>query len=571
MASLAELVESLPLRFERECFLLSDTQVANLQATLASCSRQLRSSVNSRAAVNCLPPEILKLIFDHVVVQRWPRMALEPAWTSEYLSLDPADGCSLIPAITLAQVCQYWRGLVLRTPSLWRILHSTGSTELQDLLFERSAGAQLTVTVSYHVSPWLKSKLISDNGRVNVLSAQALQSNQVVDLVDFPAPMLQIASVQQSRRRHLGNAELLLFRGDAPRLFRLFLTNITWRPINAFAYLTQLYLRNCKWSQPLRSLAQLLGAAPNLVDLVLHHMDVVADDTDINTPRVRLDKLARFTLASTSSQAIRNVLRIVQLGLQTSVSVYGNSIYARDPHILDDIRRSKDNDAPYKFYLQHNLARRGEAHCILAGTSSAILCENMSLNVSKPSVRLGEHRACGIPQEVDTASIRDAWIIEPDTDDGLGFFPEDLLNILRRLANVETLTMVSPTFTLFTAALALSPTPDACQRLSSMHILFYGSSTTPAAVLESLVANQDLHVRNVTIGYLPGFKKLRVFMTEFDAHFDSVEYVSYTQVPRMDLPPACTVDPHSFWPRWPLSSWTKEIEKVTGVSRRRMR
>ncbi|KAH9931290.1 uncharacterized protein B0H18DRAFT_991005 [Fomitopsis serialis] len=574
MASLVELVEPLPLRFERECFLLSDTQVANVDAALASCSRQLRSLVNSRAAVNCLPPEILKLIFDHVVVHRWLRMAFEPAWTSEYLSLDPSNYSSVIPATT--QVCRYWRGLALRTPSLWRILDPTAPIELRDLLFERSAGAQLTVNVSYDVSPWLKSKLISDCGRVKELSAQALRASQVVDLVDFPAPMLQIASVEQSRRRQLGSAELLLFRGDAPRLFRLFLMNITWRPINAFGSLAQLYLRNCKWSQPLRSLAQLLCATPNLVDLVLHQMDVVADDTDINIPRARLVKLERLTLTLTSSTAIRNVLKIVQLGSQTSVSMYGDPHAARDPHILDDIRISKGmiNDAPYKFYLQHNLARAGKAHCILAGTSSAILCENMSIDVSENSVRLGEvdYYAFGFPQEADTSSIRDAWIIEPDKDDDddLGFFPEDMLNFLRRLANVESLTMLSPTFSLFTAALALSPTPDACKRLSSMHILFYGSSSAPALVLESLAADQDLHVRNVTIGYLPGFKNDRVFMTEFDAYFDSVEYVSYTQVPRMDLPPTCTVDPHSFWPQWPLSSWTREIEKVAGLSRRRM-
>ncbi|KAH9931303.1 uncharacterized protein B0H18DRAFT_991041 [Fomitopsis serialis] len=304
-------------------------------------------------------------------------------------------------------------------------------------------------------------------------------------------------------------------------------------------------------------------------------MDCLSEDEGIHLPKPRLGRLQRLTLSSTRSKSRRTIVRSIELGACTSVSMYGGSDL-RDPLILDDIQRSRGPRADQwsKIYLLRTRPRTapGTLRYVNPRQTHCVLCENMdivgaewkeTITTSEGSVQLVS--SVRIPAQVDTSLVREAWIIElsyHDEHSKLGFSSSDLVSLMRRMPALESLTMSDETLSRFCQSLMFAR-DTLCPRLSSVHILLNGCSSGPVSILRPLVAilrSLPRRVFKVKIGYLPGFKKERVYATEFDAFFDSVEYVSYTEMPHMEMPPVYRADPHSFWPSWPLPKWKSQLE-----------
>ncbi|KZT68483.1 hypothetical protein DAEQUDRAFT_328300 [Daedalea quercina L-15889] len=370
MMSLVDFVQTLPLKVRQEGFLLSESQLAKTAAVLESCSQQLKFVINSRTAVNRLPPEIFKIIFEHVSVYYHANKDSEPKANRGSLLISMCR--HLLPGLT--QVCHRWRDIALHTPSLWGYFDPSIPKNLRDLLRERAAGASLTVIIRTTLVPWLKNILDVDGARVKTLIANNLGWAHAPDVVDFPAPFLRFASIEQANDEAPDvRLSRSLFKGDAPRLSRLHLINISARLAGGpgtFNALTELYIRNPRWAYPLLSLSSILRATPNLIKLLFCDIRLTPCPTPDapNAPPsiVRLERLEHLEFTGTRSINVRSILKtLVLTGVRTSISLHSNVGFVQDASLLNDIQKAKGAhaDAFTTIYILQGIAPRYGAKC----------------------------------------------------------------------------------------------------------------------------------------------------------------------------------------------------------------
>lgn len=247
--------------------------------------------------INEIPPELLARIFWLCMSPfEGHKVFVWPFWWT---------GCSRVrktqELVPLAHVCKLWRDLALQTPLLWSSIDGTGGLSgpaFSDLsitagaplriltaglmVLERAASVPLNIFAMQCLHPSVQSICQNDSARIRELHLTCIdeKTETIRRLSDFPAASLEYAtfhptvftvSLRRSRHSHNPNT-ILLWRGQAPRLWIL-----TWQiciclPSNQFLSLTHLCIspvpdRTPRWGLP--DLLKLLYKCPALQELVL--------------------------------------------------------------------------------------------------------------------------------------------------------------------------------------------------------------------------------------------------------------------------------------------------------------
>ncbi|KZT67089.1 hypothetical protein DAEQUDRAFT_410414 [Daedalea quercina L-15889] len=222
----------------------------------------VQNARNRLTPINCLPSEILCMIFIHVVD-----------------SARPSSRHRLGQGLnTIQSVCQLWRRLALSCPTLWSAIEvndKTSADELQRLL-QRAGGVPLQVSAfgADHllqcIGP-LMDRMRTLEVTFGTCPVQDMEPSHRLAFLFKPAPLLEglHISADDDGQDHIMIPTL--FQNRAPRLSRLFLSQHFACTTNRFPNLTHLWLRAQYTFSPssLGDFLDFLEASPTLEQLVL--------------------------------------------------------------------------------------------------------------------------------------------------------------------------------------------------------------------------------------------------------------------------------------------------------------
>lgn len=241
-------------------------------ARLIDLHNSLQSLRSVISPIRNLPPELLAHIFSF-----FPDPTPSSFLPERQLSSHPYYW------LPITQVCQYWRDVALRHPSLWTIIDSS-DTSMAQVGLTRSGGAQVQVYLhdkvySSHISASLEGvefleTLASHSTRFREfhIQPQFRYGPTILSHFRHPAPNLKALTI--CLQLAMGETPLVLpklFSGNTPKLERLTLCNFSSWPDNCFKDLTHicLYEQTRFGRVPLEEFLDFLSFSSRLEELIL--------------------------------------------------------------------------------------------------------------------------------------------------------------------------------------------------------------------------------------------------------------------------------------------------------------
>ncbi|KAF7790645.1 hypothetical protein EIP86_001601 [Pleurotus ostreatoroseus] len=281
-----------------------------IRAELAHSLSRVQWLRNTQAPVNTLPPEILLAIFEEVGEMR--------------------------SALPLTHVCQYWRELALRNPSLWASIDFSPTDMLDDSSFpyeslKRSTGVPCQVSIDCKLNGVSDGKvwktLNSRCHEITRLHIGGLQDLRGIQQLNNQAPLLEELSIGAASvaidLRDDGHPLLsedlpLLFSGQTPSLRKLIVHYFTGL-VNRFASLTTLYIFHQSYSSPsdLLYLFSALQASSGLEIFSIEECGLkflnVNHISTTDMPIISLSHLHRLSFAECDPALTRSILYRLEL------------------------------------------------------------------------------------------------------------------------------------------------------------------------------------------------------------------------------------------------------------------
>ena len=287
-------------------------------------TRSVRSRRNALARISVLPPELLVRIF------RLHALEVPPC----------PGGLQKVGWIAVTHVCQHWRQVALGDSSLWaRITGFSPNTKWISEMLVRARNAPLIVDFAVTpVTEGVLSKFTPHIFRIRELRLCGLSLPQglfppnqgLLEICALEAPALEHFELGSSAPypvtfHQLGG--MTLFRGQAPKLRTLSLTNVTipWSRIPC-GQLTQLKIICSRGvsapSTPSPSdpnqLVDLLINSPDLEVLVLEFSLPAIPSQAPDGREIHLPRLSRLCLGGSTSR-IANLFKMLQLPSSTTL------------------------------------------------------------------------------------------------------------------------------------------------------------------------------------------------------------------------------------------------------------
>lgn len=250
------------------------------------------SQVHNRfPPVNKLPPEVLAMVFKHLMLRQEPRDIVNPP--------------DRITWPVVSRVCGYWRRTALYTPELWTVIqtpeHGTrGASSCREFaLLSLTRSGSLPLSVHHSDGDGDASETIKWEDilpflpRVQDLSLNCTTLDHM-GLLSSPAPMLQTFAAYVSD----ANRGLDLFGGwQTPRLETLFMFGSSaWQRLS-IRHLRRLVIADQTFHPPtIESLFHILSLNTRLEDLVLREIFCKIDE--LEEMREALAKMAPVGFSS---------------------------------------------------------------------------------------------------------------------------------------------------------------------------------------------------------------------------------------------------------------------------------
>lgn len=250
---------------------------------------------------------------------------------------------------SLVEVCRLWENIVVASPRLNAIIKFPMSRKEIQRAVKRAKDHPLTVLYSHdRPTPTRRMEIFIEEACRHSRSWRILKvsSNFIGELdglADVPTPLLEVCEVEGSVE---DDAEINLFRGEAPLLRRLALTavTITWDSAFFTSNLRSLEIITYNFQFPGAILA-LLAKTPRLVRLNCYTTDAMVDPGDVPLPssRVVLDDLTDFcfktgsraiALAALSNIQMRPFVRVVASAMHVSPTEIPTLLATQFAHAL---------------------------------------------------------------------------------------------------------------------------------------------------------------------------------------------------------------------------------------------
>ncbi|KAI0656852.1 hypothetical protein C8Q70DRAFT_319300, partial [Cubamyces menziesii] len=326
------LIKALPFAVECEMPFHSREQLSYATHTLARVATGINRHLNSLLPIDRLPPEILLIIFGHVMrSDKIHREHLQQGRRIENRRLRITRPLSAL--IGLTHVCKRWRDVALSAPALWTNIGGCGRREL-DAFVARSRSLPLFAHIVTESLADTAPVLAQHGGRMVRLDLTVVgeKPQYAPPALQFSAPLLQCLTIAFECQSHspLELFTTVLFRTGVSDLKALALIHVNnFIPRNHFPHLTHLYIgTGCGLAEPgsekatMCELFQLLANTPALQHLHLTGLfkwssiavpDAFIRAAVIPTGPIRLPALRSLTYTKGPTNFADRLLRLLEL------------------------------------------------------------------------------------------------------------------------------------------------------------------------------------------------------------------------------------------------------------------
>jgi len=370
----------------------------------------------------------------------------------------------------------------------------------------------------------------------------------LIDHLDFPAPNLEVLSLEDEQREEL-DALLVLFQGHVPRLRSLSLSGFISLPVMPFPSLTQLHLSKCSDARVIMPILNMLSGCPNLEDLVMDSPCFLLSDSRSSTDYVvPLLRLRRLVLENVADDTTQSLLPHLKLAANTAVRLLDAGFANRICEAISSL--------PVTQSLTKVCIRIDERSLAVTavGSASGVF---MKFPVYTYNVNPLDELSM-LPSMIPVAQVDELWILDERSSrnhPSRGFNSSVIYDWLLKMPNLKKLVVYDRSISTTIEPLARARNLGFCPDMLNiqLHILLHTESLAKIA-MEALFARQEEHgIEHLNLAYLPCYTGNR-FDSEVESHFDFVQYQDLKELPSMDMPALCTIEAHPLWPSWKLSA-----------------
>ena len=511
--------------------------------------------INADAAISHFPPELLSKIF-LICAALSPTDELDNRTRDQDQNhFECADN---LPWIAIAQVCRYWRSIVLGCGELWRRLVFS-SPEATSEMVRRSNGVPLIVQAEGYDGTLYENirMVISDMQRVSVLhlSFPPYHLQHILQELSATAPQLESFRLRTpsyyTRGRGILNFD---FSGDSfkmpdfiytpsLRLLELTRCNFSWKPL-PLCGLTHLELRKISPPPTIAQIISFLRGLPILNTLILEEAlpTFLPNDTspDNPPPRQLLRNLHALTLCG-NIDACSRFLKQLCYAPATAVTLKYDISSSSSPN-FGELLRAAESAATFgggDRLIRSLLVANGSGHLIFSHSATSL----SSSNVPRLTIIMGGQNY--FLRGVDSNHlVRSTVIVLPIAEVQMLYLSGGLLSIdwselLHHLPKIHTIHIRHAFPINFINLLAggveqtMGPRPVTVllPQLRSLWLTdvdFRASGCTPESFLACLrsraqvdSAIQDLHIQDCLCLYDREVEKMKEFVQDVD--WDEIE------------------------------------------------
>ncbi|OJT15575.1 hypothetical protein TRAPUB_6322, partial [Trametes pubescens] len=275
-----------------------DRYVRNLQDITRTALNQ------RRATLRALPPELLCMIFEHVLSMEQLVTAPDEMIWQGFIPMSEA-----LP--TLMQVCKLWRHLLQNFAFPWTVI----SDFEPDFAIQHSKQLPVSVLIDERDSQIVPH--LPDLGpRLRELFwGPRYTKARKADVLAFPAPQLEVLYLRNfdAHTGAIDQPSPMLFSGQTPKLCRLHLDGYTYLPGTEFTVLTHLCLEDIDLQLRFSAILRLLRQCPQLEHLAfIGQMPLHPDDPHPHPQHPSggaeiLPRLERLSFERVSPRFINNI------------------------------------------------------------------------------------------------------------------------------------------------------------------------------------------------------------------------------------------------------------------------
>ncbi|TFK93219.1 hypothetical protein K466DRAFT_658672 [Polyporus arcularius HHB13444] len=290
------LAEDLRIAVDEDIQTLSLHDLIELDLHTARIASVIRGRVNTHAAVNKLPDELLALIFEYALPWRNNGLHSRGYWKASHRS-------DMLARIPLTHVCRRWRTAAVGTATLWSIIDED-LNHLQDVFLDRSGDATIQALVRYTIDRPTGTHIARHAERLNDLFVIYPPANEESGLrteLPFSVPNLECLTMYSSGTvgRDRINLETLgtIFPHGTPSLRRLVLWHLRRLPDVRYEQLTHLFISHGK-RLPIIDLLRRCSALQNLALIDASVSGLPPSENENNDIQVELPNLRVLTLGT---------------------------------------------------------------------------------------------------------------------------------------------------------------------------------------------------------------------------------------------------------------------------------
>ncbi|KAH9836787.1 uncharacterized protein C8Q71DRAFT_857990 [Rhodofomes roseus] len=494
---------------------------ALVRKDLMSTLMLLIDGPNTRVPINRkLPPELLRVIFDHVRLQPCKRGTPGTSiWDPVVVRLDWL--------IRASHVCRYWRTIIVDDPALWnRIDDPRRHLMFVSVPVERARMMPLAISIKGEPTPPMRA-LLEGSKPVREIRYDGISVSLSQKHLQRQAPFLENLSLTGTpgrtapghARRPSGGYPVQIFRGYTPNLHRLALESLNWLPTLQMSSLTHLCITDCYGRTLLQRILSLLSVSQNLTDLVLvDRGDVLhSEGLQLATP-VHPRHLERLVFKNMSSAGVTLFLTRVRLKPETSVRLVDVRPLSR--HLLEQLSRLELKEGITKLFIKGSGTRRT---VVGEGPSTGILIDHF--------VAENEDWGTALPRILPMDKLRELHVTLRDSPALFASTPTAMFDFLHQAPALERIYVDTEGLISLLDALECcgrGKTPKlACPDLV-LHVQMpcRGSGSSTALIQSFATRQTNLGIRRLVAEYCPGCQGVPCtrpwFSRDIQVNFESV-------------------------------------------------
>ncbi|OSX67877.1 hypothetical protein POSPLADRAFT_1030765 [Postia placenta MAD-698-R-SB12] len=511
----------------------------------------LRRKRNATLPINQLPLEILEGIFKLV-----PELfrANEGNTSDLEFSIWESQFADIKDVLVLTHICSHWREVAIHIPELWTSLPDIRTAGAVDAIAARSGTCPLKISMRDQASPGMQRILRAHGQRVIELLWDQCDIKLASSLrtLNFNAPVLRTLALSGIPLPSYFRMVTIL-RNTAPQLRNLSISDMDWVPGVPLPAVTNIYISRLYGRHALLDLLNFPAWCSRLENVVITHQDFVRMDSSDMPGPVTLPNLRRLAFVGVHCEVVTTVLTEWSINSDTALRIVCPEI----PEENTDAFFSRLAGIPtVQDITRLSIYNWADSPTVVAvGGSSGISFEV----IEGERYRHGQEMvSLALPRFLPMNKVRELWLLDADApksiEDCAGCESHTMRDVLRAFPALEVLTVSDG------CAAAIAELPDSeefcvsCPALFTLHIVCTGTilhhdEAWVAAMLVKLAQRHDyVPFKRVLIGYMPGYKQTRLYRTDADSLFGSVEYrdLALDEVPYMPVPELCK-DAHKYW------------------------